>query len=74
VEKALRELPAALRDEPPTISVPDALGDKPIGELASTIAALRVDMLAAAEALEFEHAAELRDQLRELERLQLTLG
>jgi excinuclease ABC subunit B len=74
VEKALRELPAALRDEPPPVPVPEELRDRPLGEIGALIASLRADMLAAAEALEFERAAELRDQIRELERLQLSLG
>ena len=40
----------------------------------ASIAELRDAMLAAAEALDFEHAAELRDQVLELERITLGLG
>ena len=44
------------------------------GELERTLQALRDEMLAAAEALEFERAAELRDRLLELERGSLGLS
>jgi excinuclease ABC subunit B len=44
------------------------------GELREMIRQVRTEMRAAAEALEFERAAELRDRAKELEELELNLG
>ena len=51
----------------------DALPPPPVepGDLRKTIERLRREMLAAAEALDFERAAELRDQVRQLEAAEL---
>jgi excinuclease ABC subunit B len=46
----------------------------PKGDLAAVIAKLRSEMLEAAQELAFERAAELRDQIRELEQLHIDLG
>ena len=48
--------------------------DIPIHELPKLIEALGVEMRRAAEALEFERAAELRDRIRALERERIALG
>ena len=51
----------------------DRLGLESLAEVSAQVVALRRQMLAAATALEFERAAELRDRVRELEALELTL-
>jgi excinuclease ABC subunit B len=48
--------------------------DVPLHELPKIIEGLGVEMRRAAEALEFERAAELRDRIRALERERMTLG
>ena len=45
-----------------------------VATLERQIAAVRKRMLAAADALDFEQAAELRDELHALERIHLALG
>ena len=65
IEKAIRDTPALLRDEPVTPTAVKA-GRVAPSDLPSTLARLRREMQAAAEALEFERAAELRDQLKKL--------
>jgi excinuclease ABC subunit B len=46
----------------------------PAHELTEFVASLRAEMREAAEALDFERAAELRDRIRELELEQLRMG
>ncbi len=72
IEKAIREIPAGLRDAPPEPGVAPA--DVSVGDLPATIDKLRAEMLAAAGELDFERAAILRDQIRDLEQLHLDLG
>ncbi|MBI5510919.1 MAG: excinuclease ABC subunit UvrB [Deltaproteobacteria bacterium] len=75
IEKALREVPAVLQDaERPTAALDHLAAETPFNDLPRLLAALRKEMQAAAEALEFEHAARVRDRIRELERLHLHLG
>jgi excinuclease ABC subunit B len=66
VQKAIRDLRpgAPVRDY---MSVPGGAGEEQSDDEALTLDELRAAMLAAAEALEFERAAELRDQLQALQ-------
>jgi excinuclease ABC subunit B len=73
IQKAIRELPAALQDEPGELA-PARRDNVTVKDLPSTIDQLRREMLAAAGALDFERAAVLRDQIRDLEKLHLDVG
>jgi len=69
---------SSLRDslyEADYVTVPTA-ADGALGprELAARIEELRTQMRAAADALDFEHAAQLRDELRELEQREVLSG
>jgi len=48
--------------------------DIPLEELPQIISAMRREMFDLSEALEFEKAAVIRDRLKELEEIQLSLG
>jgi excinuclease ABC subunit B len=56
----------------PTVS--DEKGEIPAEEIPKTIERLRREMLTAAKKLEFERAAELRDQIADLEQRELAVG
>ena len=71
VQRAIRDMAPELRDEAPHKDL--HLGVPP-SELPSLIKQLRADMLHAAENLEFEHAATLRDRILTLEKAQLEVG
>ena len=75
IEKAIREIAPVLQDAKRPLADIDRLAQEhPLEELPKLLHELRQQMLDAAETLEFEHAAELRDRIRELERLHLHLG
>ncbi len=68
---SVAEGPAGLADEAAPRAEDVPLGDADPAELRRTLEGLRREMRAAAEALEFERAAALRDRLRRLERAEL---
>jgi excinuclease ABC subunit B len=75
IEKVIREIDPALRDEGPPLPEIEKLSEgASLAELPGVLADLRKEMLAAAQALEFERAALLRDRIREIERVHLRLG
>ncbi len=75
VAKAIRELDPMLIDARRDTATVDAFAkEAPLTELPKLLASLRAEMASAAAALEFEKAATLRDRIRELEALQLSLG
>ncbi len=71
LEEAARALAGEPEEEAPMVDV-GVLAD--VADLKQRIEATRKDMLAAAEALDFERAATLRDQLLALEKMQLAVG
>ncbi|MEE8409998.1 MAG: helicase-related protein, partial [Myxococcota bacterium] len=74
IEKSIREMPAVLRDEVDPMQKLALDEPPPLEKLPAMISGLRKEMLAAASELEFEHAAELRDRIRDLEEIHLHLG
>jgi excinuclease ABC subunit B len=72
VQRAIREMAPVLQDEPTETEVTPL--DVPTHELPRLIKDLRLAMAQAADNLEFERAAELRDRIRGLERAHIKLG
>jgi excinuclease ABC subunit B len=74
IEKSIREVREPGSDDlaVPTEAERHQLGDRT--ELVATLERLEHEMHAAAEALEFERAAELRDRIRDLKQWHLRLG
>lgn len=64
VQRAIREMAPVLQDESPTPTEPMEV---PPDELPRLLADLRRDMMQAADQLEFEEAAKLRDRIKKLE-------
>src|SRR4051812_46805648 len=71
VQRAIREMAPVLQDEPTETETPL---DVPTHELPRLMKDLRLAMAQAADNLEFERAAELRDRIRGLERAHLKAG
>jgi excinuclease ABC subunit B len=76
VVKAIAAMHASVNSEDETASkVADALDSEiPLHEIPALLDGLRKEMAEAAEALEFELAAELRDRIQSLETLRLSLS
>lgn len=70
IRKAIYELSPAMQDEP---NEPETL-PVPAEQLPDELEKLRSEMRTAAEALEFERAAQLRDRIRTLEQQHLRVG
>ncbi|HET6343914.1 MAG TPA: helicase-related protein, partial [Myxococcota bacterium] len=71
VQRAIREMAPVLQDEPTDAAM---TLDVPAHELPRLMKDLRLAMAQAADNLEFERAAELRDRIRDLERAHLKAG
>jgi len=69
IQKAVRELRVPDAEALPPLD----LDTRALADFPAVLAKLRADMLAAAEALEFERAAELRDHIKKLEEEHLKL-
>jgi excinuclease ABC subunit B len=77
IEKAIAALAGTAQDDYVDVSRPakEAAGEHvALEELPRTIAALRKQMLELSEALEFEKAAKIRDRIKDLEEIRLSLG
>ncbi len=77
IEKAIAALAGTAQDDyvDVTRAAKEAAGnDVALEELPRTIAALRKQMLELSEALEFEKAAKLRDRIKDLEEIRLSMG
>ncbi|OGQ77684.1 MAG: excinuclease ABC subunit B [Deltaproteobacteria bacterium RIFOXYA12_FULL_58_15] len=73
IEKAIRDIAPGMRMEAKR-TVLESMNDLPVAKMPQRVADLRRQMRDAADALAFERAAELRDQIFELEQLHLDLG
>jgi excinuclease ABC subunit B len=74
IEKAIREMSPLMQDAASEAGVGEQASKVSAEEIPRLIESLRGEMLAAAEALEFEQAALLRDRIRELEGLHVRIG
>jgi excinuclease ABC subunit B len=77
IEKAIAALTGTAQDDyvDVTRAAKEAEGNEvALEELPRTIAALRKQMLELSEALEFEKAAKIRDRIKDLEEIRLSLG
>jgi excinuclease ABC subunit B len=77
IEKAIHELAGTAQDDYVDVARPAVKAkqsDIPLEELPQIISAMKREMFDLSEALEFEKAAVLRDKLKELEELRLSLG
>jgi excinuclease ABC subunit B len=77
IEKAIHELAGTAQDDYVDVAKPAVKAkqsDIPLEELPQIISAMKREMFDLSEALEFEKAAALRDKIKELEELRLSLG
>jgi excinuclease ABC subunit B len=77
IEKAIHELAGSAQDDFVDVSKPARKAkesDIPLEELPQIISAMRREMFDLSEALEFEKAAALRDRIKELEEIRLSMG
>jgi excinuclease ABC subunit B len=78
VKKSIRSILEDISEKGDYVELPIAAEELAeygsVGELRKEIARVKKEMLAAAAALEFERAAELRDRMLELEKRELTVG
>jgi excinuclease ABC subunit B len=77
IEKAIHELAGSAQDDFVDVTKPAVKAkqaDIPLEELPQIISAMRREMFDLSEALEFEKAAAIRDRLKELEEIRLSLG
>ncbi len=77
IEKAIAALAGTAQDDYVDVTRPakEAAGSEvALEELPRTIAALKKQMLELSEALEFEKAAAIRDRIKDLEEIRLSLG
>jgi excinuclease ABC subunit B len=77
IEKAIHELAGSAQDDYVDVTKPAKKAkeaDIPLEELPQIISAMRREMFDLSEALEFEKAATLRDRIKELEEIRLSMG
>jgi excinuclease ABC subunit B len=77
IEKAIHELAGSAQDDFVDVTKPARKAkeaDIPLEELPQIISAMRREMFDLSEALEFEKAATLRDRIKELEEIRLSMG
>jgi excinuclease ABC subunit B len=77
IEKAIQALSGTAQDDFVDVSKPAKKAketDIPLEELPQIISAMRREMFDLSEALEFEKAAALRDRIKELEEIRLSMG
>jgi excinuclease ABC subunit B len=77
IEKAIHALAGTAQDDYVDVSKPAKRAretDIPLEELPQIISAMKKEMFELSEALEFEKAAALRDRIKELEEIRLSLG
>jgi excinuclease ABC subunit B len=77
IEKAIHELAGTAQDDYVDVAKPAVRAkqsDIPLEELPQIISAMKREMFDLSEALEFEKAAVLRDKLKELEEIRLSMG
>jgi excinuclease ABC subunit B len=77
IQKAIEALEGTAQDDYVDVAKPAKKSkqlDIPLEELPSIISALKKEMFDLSEALEFEKAAVVRDRLKDLEDLQVSLG
>ena len=77
IEKAIHELEGSAQDDFLDLTKPARKAkesDIPLEELPQIISAMRREMFDLSEALEFEKAAALRDRIKELEEIRLSMG
>ncbi len=77
IEKAIHELEGTAQDDYVDVSKPARKAkqsDIPLEELPQILSAMKREMFDLSEALEFEKAAALRDKIKELEEIRLSLG
>jgi excinuclease ABC subunit B len=77
IEKAIHALEGTAQDDFVDVSRPARKAkesDIPLEELPQIISAMRREMFDLSEALEFEKAAALRDRIKELEEIRLSMG
>ena len=76
-EKAIHALQGTAQDDYVDVTKPAKRAqesDIPLEELPQIISAMKKEMFELSEALEFEKAAALRDRIKELEEIRLSLG
>ncbi len=77
IEKAIQALAGTAQDDYVDVAKPAIkakASDIPLEDLPQMISALRREMFDLSEGLEFERAAALRDRIKDLEEIQLSLG
>jgi excinuclease ABC subunit B len=77
IQKAIEALAGTAQDDYVDVAKPAIkarAGDVPLEDLPRMISALRREMFDLSETLEFEKAAALRDRIKDLEEIQLSLG
>src|SRR4051812_21010172 len=77
IEKAIQALSGSAQDDFVDVTRPAAKAkqaDIPLEELPQIISAMRREMFDLSEALEFEKAAAIRDRLKDLEEIRLSMG
>ena len=77
IEKAIHELSGSAQDDFVDVSKPAVKAkqaDIPLEELPQIISAMRREMFDLSEALEFEKAAAIRDRIKDLEEIRLSMG
>ena len=77
IEKAIHALEGSAQDDFVDVSKPARKAkeaDIPLEELPQIISAMRREMFDLSESLEFEKAAALRDRIKELEEIRLSMG
>jgi len=77
IEKAIHALAGTAQDDYVDVTKPAKKAkesDIPLEELPQIISAMKKEMFDLSEALEFERAAVIRDRLKELEEIRLSLG
>jgi excinuclease ABC subunit B len=77
IEKAIHELAGSAQDDFVDVTKPAKKAkeaDIPLEELPQIISAMRREMFDLSEKLEFEKAASLRDRIKELEEIRLSMG
>ena len=77
IEKAIQQLEGTAQDDFVDITKPALKAKKsdiPLEELPQIISAMRREMFDLSEALEFEKAAAIRDRIKELEEIRLSMG